>query len=120
MFESIQVHEHHRKLPALTTGQLNRLAKPVLQQYSIRQIGEHIVMRQMIQLVFSHLDLFGQFVCFNGSDDQMCVRLLQHSHVIVGRCLYRLCHLNFRSRELAFPSRRWAASSRELASPSRR
>jgi hypothetical protein len=95
MFELIQIHEHHRQLPALTTRQLYCLAKPVLQQYSIRQVSEHIVMSQMIHISLSRLDLFSQFVGFNGSDDQVCVRFLQPDQLIVGRCQCRLCHANF-------------------------
>ena len=52
-------------------------------------------MGQMIQLNFSRFDLFGQFACFNCSNDQVGVCFLQHNHVFVGRCLFRLCRANF-------------------------
>ncbi|OIQ70259.1 hypothetical protein GALL_481300 [mine drainage metagenome] len=42
-----------------------------------------------------HLDLFGQFVCFNGGDDQVRIRLLQRLHVVLGRSMQRLCGTNF-------------------------
>ncbi|MHB1145782.1 MAG: hypothetical protein ACYCZS_12870 [Thiobacillus sp.] len=73
----------------MTAGQLDGLAKPVLQQRSIGQIGENIVVDQMLQLNFSGLDLFGQFVRFNAGGDEVCAGLLQHQDVIVGRYLRR-------------------------------
>ena len=76
LLELIQVHEHQRKLLALTVCQCNGLNKPVFQQAAVRQTGEKIVMGQMVQRSFRRLKLFGQAVCFNGRDDQVCVRLL--------------------------------------------
>lgn len=48
----------------------------------------------MSYIRLSRLDPFSQFLGFNGSDDQVCVRFPQPNHVIVGRCLYRLCRSN--------------------------
>ena len=52
VFEAVQVHEHHRQLPALTARDFNGLAKAVLHQHSVGQIGECIVMGQMIEFNF--------------------------------------------------------------------
>lgn len=75
--------------------QLNRLAKTVLQQESIRQIGGHIVMGQLIQMDSGLFDLVRQFVCFDCGYDPVCARLLQHQQLIVGRSLCGLCRGNF-------------------------
>ena len=96
VLESVQVHEHHRKLLAFAACQRNRLGKPVVQQNAIGQTGENIVMGQMIQLDVSRLNLFGQFVRFDRRNDQVRVRLLQPRHLDRSDAVCsRLCRANF-------------------------
>ena len=100
MFKEIQVHVHQRQAPALSMGGIDGLGEPVLQQHSIGQIGEHIVMRQMIEMNLGHFDLFGHLVRFNAGDHQTRVRLLQHQQLIIRRCPRR-----FSRAHVALPRR---------------
>ncbi len=46
IFEMIQVHKEHRKRPAMAGCQRDRAIKPILQEQSVGQAGQTIVLRQ--------------------------------------------------------------------------
>src|SRR5579863_9527177 len=45
--EVVQIQKQHRELPPVTPREHNRLGKPVVQQHSVWQIGEKVMLRQM-------------------------------------------------------------------------
>ncbi len=49
VFEPIEVYEQHGQAGVAAPGRRNRLGQPVVQQRSVRQVGEHVVLRQMRQ-----------------------------------------------------------------------
>ncbi len=50
MFEPIEVYEQHGEAGAVAPGRRNRLGQPVVEERSVRQVGEHVVLRQMRKL----------------------------------------------------------------------
>jgi len=50
VFESIEVHKQHGEAPAVAPGGRYRLGQPVVEERSVRQVGEHVVLGQMRKL----------------------------------------------------------------------
>jgi len=46
VFEAIEVQKQHGEACAATMGERNRLTEPIVQEPPIRQVGEHVALRQ--------------------------------------------------------------------------